>query len=58
MKDIVLGLMMTAPFVLGFFVAEGLGRFMGEDRADPGRRKTENKGQGGAAPGQKHNLLR
>ena len=33
MKGIVLGLVMTAPFVLGFFVADRVGRFMDDDHA-------------------------
>ena len=37
MKDIVLGLVMTAPFVLGFFVADRVGRFMDDNQATRSR---------------------
>ena len=43
MKDIVLGLVMTAPFIFGFFVADRFGRFMDDDHAGRSRPHTHER---------------
>ena len=43
MKDIICGLVMTAPFIFGFFVVERMGRFLDEADRTGTRRETTRK---------------